>query len=226
MPYLFLIQWNKGWKRKSLTQRIIFKWKKTHYVFEEKWWHMLFLFFDWPWEKKSSNSISPQSHWSLRFTPVDSIGAYFCSSVGSSCQQWSLIAHPKWTRASLVALAAKKLPAKAGGTRDAGSYPWVRKSPGGGHGNPLQYSCLERPMDRGAPWATVHRVAVRWDWSDSARTADKGICPTRLLHSKAVMFIRQSFPWNERNFLKRWIWKKFHNPENMFLGIKMSLRSM
>ena len=40
--------------------------------------------------------------------------------------------------------------------------PWVRKSPGGGHGNPLQYSCLENPMNRGAWWATVHRVAESW----------------------------------------------------------------
>ena len=36
--------------------------------------------------------------------------------------------------------------------------PWVR-SPGGGHSNPLQYSCLENPTDRGAWWATVHKVA-------------------------------------------------------------------
>ena len=41
-----------------------------------------------------------------------------------------------------------------------GFNPWVRKiPPGGGHGNPLHYSCLENPMDRGAWWATVHRVA-------------------------------------------------------------------
>ena len=37
--------------------------------------------------------------------------------------------------------------------------PWVGKSPGGSHGNPLQYSCLENPMDRGAWRAAVHRVA-------------------------------------------------------------------
>ena len=36
--------------------------------------------------------------------------------------------------------------------------PWVRKTPGGGHGNPLQYSCLENPMDRGASRATVHGI--------------------------------------------------------------------
>ena len=39
-----------------------------------------------------------------------------------------------------------------------GFDPWVRRSPGGEHGNPLQYSCLENPMDRGAWWATEHRV--------------------------------------------------------------------
>ena len=37
--------------------------------------------------------------------------------------------------------------------------PVLEKSLGGGHGDPLQYSCLENPMDRGAWWATVHRVA-------------------------------------------------------------------
>ena len=48
--------------------------------------------------------------------------------------------------------------ASAGDIRDAGSIPWLGRCPGGGHGNPFQYSCLEKPMDRGAWWATVHRV--------------------------------------------------------------------
>ena len=39
---------------------------------------------------------------------------------------------------------------------------WVRKTPGGGNGNPLQYSCWDNPMDRGAWWATVHEVAKSW----------------------------------------------------------------
>ena len=52
----------------------------------------------------------------------------------------------------------KNLPANAGDIRDAGSIPGSGRSPGGGHDNPLQYSCLENPMDRGAWWATVHRV--------------------------------------------------------------------
>ena len=43
--------------------------------------------------------------------------------------------------------------------RDAGSISWLGRSPGGGSGNSLKYSCLEKPMDRGAWWATVHGVA-------------------------------------------------------------------
>ena len=43
--------------------------------------------------------------------------------------------------------------------RDLGSIPGLGRSPGGGHGNPLQYSCLEKPMDREAWQATAHRVA-------------------------------------------------------------------
>ena len=42
--------------------------------------------------------------------------------------------------------------------RDAGSIPGLGRSPGKGNGNPLQYSHLESPMDRGAWWATVHGV--------------------------------------------------------------------
>ena len=53
----------------------------------------------------------------------------------------------------------KNLLANAGDIRDAGSIPGSGRSPGGGHSNPLQYSCLENPMDRGAWLATVHRVA-------------------------------------------------------------------
>ena len=49
--------------------------------------------------------------------------------------------------------------------RDAGHrrlIPGSGRSPGGGNGNPLQYSCLENPMDRGAWWATVHGVVENW----------------------------------------------------------------
>ena len=56
----------------------------------------------------------------------------------------------------------KNLPADAG---DVGSIPGWRRSPGEGNGNPLQYSCLGNPMDRGGWWATVHRV-VELDTSE------------------------------------------------------------
>ena len=53
----------------------------------------------------------------------------------------------------------KNPPANAGDIRDTGSILESGISSGRGHGNPLQYSCLENSMDRGARWATVHRVA-------------------------------------------------------------------
>ena len=52
----------------------------------------------------------------------------------------------------------KNLPANAGDMRDVGLIPGSGRSPGGGHGNPLQYSCLKDPRDKGAFRATVHRV--------------------------------------------------------------------
>ena len=65
-------------------------------------------------------------------------------------------------QSSQVALVVKNPPANAGDTGDAGSIPGSGRSPGLGHGNPLQYSCLENLMDRGGWWATVHRVAKSW----------------------------------------------------------------
>ena len=65
-------------------------------------------------------------------------------------------------RASQVALVVKNLPANTRDIRDVGSIPGLGRSSGGGHGNPLQYSCLENPMDRGAWQTTVHRVTKSW----------------------------------------------------------------
>ena len=56
---------------------------------------------------------------------------------------------------SQEALVVKNLSADAGDVRDTGSIPGWGRSPGGEHGNPLQYSCLENPRDREAWWATV-----------------------------------------------------------------------
>ena len=63
---------------------------------------------------------------------------------------------PRWP------LVVKNPPAKAGDVRDTGSIPGSGRSPGVANGNPLQYSCLENPTDRGASRATVHRVTKSW----------------------------------------------------------------
>ena len=66
------------------------------------------------------------------------------------------------SRTSQLALVVKNKPANAGDVRDSGSTPESGRSPGGGQENPLQYSCLENPMDRGAWWDTVHMTAQSW----------------------------------------------------------------
>ena len=66
--------------------------------------------------------------------------------------------------ASQAVLVVKNLPASAGDERDRDLIPRSWRSPGGGHHNPLPYSCLENPMDRGAWQATVHGVAKNWTW--------------------------------------------------------------
>ena len=63
------------------------------------------------------------------------------------------------TWASQMVLVVKNLPASARDLRDLGSIPGLGRPPRGGHGYPLQYSCLENPMDRGAWQATVHGIA-------------------------------------------------------------------
>ena len=63
---------------------------------------------------------------------------------------------------SQVALGVKNSSDSAGDLRDAGFIPGSGRSPGGGYGSPLQFSCLENSMDRGAWWATIHRVVRSW----------------------------------------------------------------
>ena len=62
---------------------------------------------------------------------------------------------PRW-------LSGKESAYNAGAAGDLGWIPRSGRSPGGGHGNPLPFSCLENPMDRGAWWATVHGVTKSW----------------------------------------------------------------
>ena len=69
---------------------------------------------------------------------------------------------PELAHASQAALVVTIPPANAEEIREAGLIPGLGRSPGGAHGNPLQYSCLEDPMDRGACWVTVQRVTKSW----------------------------------------------------------------
>ena len=75
--------------------------------------------------------------------------------------------------------AVKNTPAKAG---DTGLIPGWGRSPGGGNGNPLQNSCLENPMDRGARWAAVHGVVeeldTRWRLNNN-KTITKYMLPNQ-----------------------------------------------
>ena len=59
-------------------------------------------------------------------------------------------------------LVVKNIPPNAGDKRDVGSVAELGRSPREGNDNPLQYSCLEKPMDRGAWWATAHGVVKSW----------------------------------------------------------------
>ena len=81
------------------------------------------------------------------------------------------VAERRKKRASLVAQPIKNLPANAG---DAGSIPEWGRSPGEGKGNPLQSSCLENPMDRGAWRATGHGGHKVFDRTEVTENACKG----------------------------------------------------
>ena len=77
------------------------------------------------------------------------------------------VEHREWRSAGEKLMLLKKGSAVKVSTcsaRDTGSVPGSGRSPEGGKGNPLQCSCLENPMDRGAWQAAAHRVAERWTW--------------------------------------------------------------
>ena len=90
--------------------------------------------------------------------------------------------------ASQVSLVVKNLPANAGDVRDAGLIPGLGRPPRGGNGNPLQYSCPENPMDRGAWRATAHRVTKSETRLEQLRTAElyvlDQICSSISTHHK------------------------------------------
>ena len=105
--------------------------------------------------------------------------------------------------ASQMALVVKNLPANAGDIRDLGSIPGSGRSPGGGHGNPLQHSSPENPMDRGAWWSVVH--GVEQDWSDLAHMQPLHSHIVTALHNKEVRFREGKWQnWNQEEIFSLW----------------------
>ena len=103
-----------------------------------------------------------------------------------------------------MALVVRNLPANAGDKRDVGSIPRLRQSPGRGHGNLLQYSCWDNPMDRGTYQVTVHRIPQSW---------------TRLKQFSihALMAFSQVLLWRSSSILISWAPEvscclQFHSP--------------
>ena len=116
---------------------------------------------------------------------------FLCPSKNGICMHvWamnyaiSVILHISWmflclhfklaSWSSQMELVVKNLPANAGDARDSGSIPESGRCPGGGHGSPLQYFCLENPMDRGTWQATVHGIAKSQIWLKWLSTQYKG----------------------------------------------------
>ena len=108
----------------------------------------------------------------------------------------------------------KNLPANEGDARDADLIPGLRRSPAGGNGNPLPYSCLENPMDRGTRWATVHGPAKRWTQLNTEYTHTHTHTHTQHLLPNAQILLQDYKPsmpkesslsqflgWNRENLL-------------------------
>ena len=110
----------------------------------------------------TSNSRVPEESLEvLRLGAVEE-SFHLCLIRGESWEEIFIFSFIIWW-VSQVVLVVMNL-ANAGGIRDVGLIPVLGRSPGGGNGNPLQYSCLENSMDRGAWRATVQSIAKSWTW--------------------------------------------------------------
>ena len=117
-------------------------------------------------QSRGNSLYSPKGPLARSFSPMSfamaTVQLGICFRGGRATVFYGL--HYRPNRASQVVLVVKNPPTNAGDIRDMGSIPASGRSPGRGRGNPLQYSCLENPMDRGAWQVTVQKVAKSWTW--------------------------------------------------------------
>ena len=115
------------------------------------------------WRKRSCQYFSLDHFWALLIArKKKSNSPYYCIggfNDGFSLSAWTLLSFCIYC---FLALVVKNLPAIAGDIRDVGSISGLGRSPGEGNVNPVQYSYLGNPMERGAWCATVHRVSKSW----------------------------------------------------------------
>ena len=165
---LFLPSYSQKW-RESIVRKVFSKFKtitSSPLLKPSHWLPVLQL-------QDTSQAFAPCSHQHL-FCPRTfacafySLGNVSCSS--PSTFTFTLLAHTPVWGASQVALVVKNPPVNAGDIRDAGSIPGSGRSPGWGHDNPLQYSCLKNPMDRGSRQTSVQRVTQSWTRLKRCRT--------------------------------------------------------
>ena len=119
-------------------------------------------------------------------------------------------------------------PANTGDAEDAGSIPGSGRSPGWGNGNPLQYSCLENPKDRGAWQTTVHGVAQSWTRL-RMHTHEGAISKQKLLERFYGSFFFFFFllslyplPWKRHSKMAA-LWSGSNNGENMWIRITIKV---
>ena len=101
--------------------------------------------------------------------------------------------------------------------RRPGFSPWIGKIPGGGHGNPLQYSCLENPVGREAWWAAVYRVTKH-----QTRLRQLSMCMSRAYHTKWSKLNRDrqisydvSYTWNLKTVIQMNLFTNRNRPTNI-----------
>ena len=100
---------------------------------------------DLGWIPGLGRSPGERKGYPLQYSALENSMDCVVLGVAKSWTRWSNFHFQNWIRASQVVLVVKHWPASAGDVRDAGSIPGSGRSPTGGHGNPLQYSCLENP---------------------------------------------------------------------------------